>query len=421
MQKIHTKVTDSLHFFEGADPEALAQIYGTPLYLYNEKILRQRCRDMKRLVTYPRFVVDYSAKANSNPALLQIIKSEGLEADAMSPGEIYLEKMAGFTPAEIFYICNNVSREEMAYAIQAGVLTSVDSLSQLEQYGRLHSGGAVAVRFNPGVGAGHHQKVVTAGKETKFAIDPAFIPEVKRLLKKYDLKLVGINQHIGSLFMDDKAFLESMDALLFIAGQFPGLSFVDLGGGFGIPYHKESDEAPLNLARLGKRLDEAMHRFAEAYGSPITFRIEPGRYIVAESGLLLGRVHATKHNGAKKFIGCDIGFNALARPVLYDAHHDIEIYRADGQPPSAKHEVVTITGNICESGDLLAKNRRLPEILPGDLLGILDVGAYGYAMSSNYNNRLRPAEVLLRESGETVLIRKRDALEDLTRHCIPLP
>lgn len=419
MQKVYTKVTDKLDFFPGVDPTELAEKYGTPLYVYNERILRERCRDLKNLVTYPNFVVDYSAKANGNLAFLQIVKSEGLEVDAMSPGEIYVEKMAGFEPHEIFYICNNVSEEEMLYAIKEGVITSVDSLSQLEQYGKLNPGGEVAIRFNPGVGAGHHEKVVTAGKKTKFAVDPEFIPQVKEILKKYNLTLIGINQHIGSLFMTGEAFVKSIGSLLEIAKQFENLKFIDMGGGFGIPYKKEFDEAPLDLKDLGKHIDEALYKFAEEYGSQVTFRIEPGRYISAECSVLLGTVHSVKYNHDKKFVGTDLGFNVLQRPIMYDSYHGIEVFRKS-DVKSEKEETVTVVGNICESGDILAKERNLPEIFEKDTLCVLDAGAYGFAMSSNYNNRLRPAEVLIRENNEVVLIRERDNFEDLTRHFIPL-
>lgn len=419
MQKVYTKVTDKLDFFQGVDPTELAEKYGTPLYVYNERILRERCRDLKNLVTYPNFVVDYSAKANGNLAFLQIVKSEGLEVDAMSPGEIYVEKMAGFEPHEIFYICNNVSEEEMLYAIKEGVITSVDSLAQLEQYGKLNPGGEVAIRFNPGVGAGHHEKVVTAGKKTKFAVDPEFIPQVKEILKKYNLTLIGINQHIGSLFMTGEAFVKSIGSLLEIAKQFENLKFIDMGGGFGIPYKKEFDEAPLDLKDLGKHIDEALYKFAEEYGSQVTFRIEPGRYISAECSVLLGTVHAVKYNHDKKFVGTDLGFNVLQRPIMYDSYHGIEVFRKS-DVKSEKEETVTVVGNICESGDILAKERNLPEIFEKDTLCVLDAGAYGFAMSSNYNNRLRPAEVLIRENNEVVLIRERDNFEDLTRHFIPL-
>ena len=296
MNKIYTKVTDQMNFWEGQDPVALAEKYGTPLYVTNERILRQRCRDLKNLVTYPNFVVDYSAKANCGLAFLQVVRSEGLEVDAMSPGEIYIEKKAGFGADQIFYICNNVSAEEMEYAVKEGVVISVDSLSQLEQFGQIAPGHEVAVRFNPGVGAGHHEKVVTAGKKTKFGIEPKYIPQVKELLEKYDLKLIGINQHIGSLFMTGEAFVASIAALFEIAKQFKGLRFVDMGGGFGIPYKKEFDEVPLDLKELGQTIDKALYKFAEEYGEQITLRIEPGRYISAESNVILSTVHSVKHN-----------------------------------------------------------------------------------------------------------------------------
>lgn len=419
MNKIYTKVTDQMNFWEGQDPVALAEKYGTPLYVTNERILRQRCRDLKNLVTYPKFVVDYSAKANCGLAFLQVVRSEGLEVDAMSPGEIYMEKKAGFTSDQIFYICNNVSAEEMEYAIREGVVISVDSLSQLEQLGQIAPGHEVAVRFNPGVGAGHHEKVVTAGKKTKFGIEPKYIPEVKELLEKYNLKLVGINQHIGSLFMTGEAFVASIAALFEIAKNFKGLRFVDMGGGFGIPYKKEFDEAPLDLKELGQTIDAALYKFAEEYGEQITLRIEPGRYISAESNVILSTVHSVKHNHDKKFVGCDCGFNVLQRPIMYDSYHGVEVYRKS-EEPSEKTETVTIVGNICESGDILAKDRELPEIKKNDVLGILDAGAYGFTMSSNYNNRLRPAEIMIRENGQVVLTREREELEDLMRHVIPL-
>ncbi len=411
MAKINSKVTDSVNFFKGNKPQDLVAKFGSPLYVYNESILRERCRDIKHLVTYPKFRVNYSAKANSNLAFLQIVHDEGLDVDAMSPGEIFVELKAGFKPEQIFYISNNVSKEEMKYAIDHNVLCSVDSLSQLEQYGQINRGGRVAARFNGGIGTGHHEKVVTAGKKTKFAINPEYIPEFKEILKKYDLKLVGINQHIGSLFMDGKPYVDGVKAILNIAKQFDDLEFIDLGGGFGIPYEKLNAQPRLDMKDLGKQLDEVLKNFAAEYGKEITFKVEPGRYISAECSVLLGTVHAVKHNGEDKYIGTDLGFNVLQRPIMYDSHHDIEVYN-----DSENVEDVTVVGNICESGDIIAKHRIIPEANVGDVIGVLDAGAYGHVMSSNYNNRLRPAEVLIRENGEVVLIRERDELEDLTKH-----
>jgi len=420
MKKLNSKVTDSLNFFQGINPYELVEKYGSPLYVYNERILRERCRELKNLVDYPNFSINYSAKANSNMAFLQIVQQEGLNVDAMSPGEIYVELKAGFKPEQIFYISNNVSKEEMQFAIDHNILISVDSLSQLEQYGQINPSGKVAARFNGGVGAGHHEKVVTGGKKTKFAINPEYIPEFKEILKKYNLKLIGINQHIGSLFMDGDKYIDGVKAILNIAKEFKELEFIDLGGGFGIPYEKQNDQPRLDLKNLGEKLNKIFNNFAKEYGKEITFEIEPGRYISAECGILLGTVHAVKQNGTHKFVGTDLGFNVLARPVMYDSHHDIEVYRQNDDLKSEKEEVITVVGNICESGDIIAKDRILPEICVGDILGIMDAGAYGYAMSSNYNNRLRPAEVFIRENNKVVLTRKRDELEDLTKNFIPL-
>ncbi len=419
MQKLVSKVTDSLNFYMDNSPIDLVEKYGSPLYVYNEKILRDRMREVKNLLDYPKFYVNYSAKANSNLAILQIAKQENMHVDAMSPGEIYSELMAGFSPEEIFYISNNVSKEEMLYAIEKGVTISVDSISQLEQLGKINKGSNVAIRFNGGIGAGHHEKVITCGENTKFGVNPEDIPLVKEVLKKYDLNLVGINQHIGSLFMEPDKYILGVRAILEIAKNFKDLDFIDLGGGFGIPYHKLEDEKRLDLKSLGKELDAILKEFVLEYGKEIKIKVEPGRYIVAESGVLLGTVHAVKNNGKEKYVGTDIGFNVLARPVMYDSHHDIELYRKSDEKSKIEEEV-TVVGNICETGDIIAKGRVLPKIKEEDIIAILDTGAYGQVMSSNYNNRLRPAEVLIRENGEVVLIRERDNLEDIVRKFISL-
>lgn len=418
MIKLNGRVTDENNFFQGANPFELVEKYGSPLYVYNEAIIRQRCRELKDLIPYENFSINYSAKANSSLAFLQVVRSEGLDVDALSMGEIFAELKAGFSPEQIFFVANNVSSEEMRFAIDRNVLISVDSLSQLEQYGRLNSGGDVAVRFNPGVGAGHSDKVVTGGNSTKFGVNAEYIPQVKEILAKYNLKLVGINQHIGSLFMDGDAYLQSVGTMLDIAKSFKGtLRFIDIGGGFGIPYEKQDNQRRLDLKALGEKLQKFIDDFVAEYGERLAIKIEPGRYISAEAGVLLGSVHAVKHNGENKYIGTDLGFTVLARPMIYNSHHDIEVYR-NGGGPSGKTEKVTVVGNICESGDIIAKNRMLPEIFEDDLLCVLDAGAYGHVMSSNYNNRLRPAEVLIRQNGEVTLIRKRDTLDDIVRNFV---
>ncbi len=401
------------NFFGNSNPEKLIKEFGSPLYVYNERILRQKCRDMKNLVDYPHFIPNYSIKANSNLQIIKIVREEGLRADAMSAGEIQLLLHAGYKPEELFFVPNNVSEAELKYAVDQGVLVSVDSLSQLELLGKLNQGGKVAVRFNPGVGAGHHEKVITAGKKTKFGVNIDCVPQVKEIAARYNLKISGINQHIGSLFMEGDSYIEGVKSILSVAEQFEDIDFVDMGGGFGIPYRKQEGQEPLDLVSFREKLTAVLVQWTEKYGKRVLFKSEPGRYIVAESGLLLGTVYATKDNYGNRYVGTDIGFNVIARPVMYDSHHDIEVYRKGEPQNSAEAEKVTVVGNICESGDIIAKSRSLPKIEEGDILGIMDAGAYGFAMSSNYNMRLRPAEVLIKENGEAVLIRRRDTFEDL--------
>ncbi len=405
--------TIKTNFYGNTSPKDLINEYGSPLYVYNESILRQRCRDIADFIPYSNYKASYSSKANGNLELLKIIREEGLHADAMSPGEIHVLLAAGFKPEQIFYIGNNVSVEEMMFAVNKGITMSVDSLSQLKTYGQFNPGGNVAVRINPGFGIGHHDKVVTGGKDTKFGINDDCIPVIKALIKEYNLNLIGINQHIGSLFMEGDAYIQSVKVILQIAEQFEGLRFIDMGGGFGIPYQKQDNEEPLELKDFGEQLAMLLSTWAERNNPDVMFMSEPGRYIVAESGVLLGTVHAQKENSGVNYVGTDLGFNVLVRPVMYDAWHDIEVYPQDKEYAYSTEKRVTIVGNICESGDTIASNRKLPALDLGDIIGVMDAGAYGYSMSSNYNNRLRPAEVLIQRDGSHRLIRRRDTLDDL--------
>ncbi len=406
--------TEASGFFGATSPEELADRYGTPLYVYNEAILRERMREMTGLLKDREYTVNYSIKTNSNLSILKIALEEGLSADAMSPGEIHLLLEAGFPADRIFYVGNNVSDEELRYAIDRDIMTSLDSVSQIERFGKINRGGRCAVRLNPGIGAGHHRKVITAGKKTKFAISENDIDAALEAAAKYDLRIVGVNQHIGSLFMDAGPFLEAVKSFLSLAERFNNLEFVDLGGGFGIPYRKLYGEQRLDLESFSVRLGEVIFDWKNRYGKNIIFKTEPGRYIAAECGVILGRVHAIKNSYKEKYIGTDIGMNVLVRPSMYNSWHDIEIYRRN-LPVNDKlgSEEVTVVGNICETGDILASDRMLPKIEEGDILCILDAGAYGYSMASNYNNRLRPAEVMIGLDGKDRLIRRREELEDL--------
>lgn len=409
---VRSVYTDSVEFFGLTTPMELVEQFGSTLYVYSEEMLRRRCREIKALSSHPGFVPNYSAKANTNIHLLKIVREEGMVVDAMSPGEIIMDLAAGFTPDQILFISNNVSAEELKFAIDHGVTVSVDSLSQLDLFGEINPGGKVVIRFNPGIGAGHHAKVVTGGKSTKFGVDPASMDEVRTILAKHDLTLCGVNMHIGSLFMEPDGYIEAMQVLLSIAEQWDTLELIDFGGGFGIPYHKYEGQARLDLAKLGNAFHSTISEFAERTGYKGRFMCEPGRYIVAECGILLGTCYSVKNNGPKRFVGTDIGFNTLVRPAMYDSFHDVEIYREDGAPVS-ETMLQSIVGNICESGDIIAKDRELPEVMEGDIIGMLDAGAYGYVMSSPYNQRMRPAEVLIMSNGQPRLIRRRETIEDL--------
>lgn len=397
--------------FAKADVLQLLKEYGSPLYVYDEEILRNRCRELRTLVKYPHFRVNYSAKANTNVELLKIINDEGLDVDAMSPGEMYLEMKAGFTPERIMFIGNNVSRDELQYAVDRNIYISVDSLSQLALLGEINRGGQVCLRINPIIGAGHHEKVVTGGKKAKFGIAIEDLPKAREIAASYDMTITGLNQHIGSLFLETEAYVAAAAQLLDIAATLPTVEVVDFGGGMGIPYrHKE--ETRLDMQKLGRELDDLIATWVAKHW-PITVRIEPGRYVVAECGVVLGTVTAVKNNYNTYFVGCDIGFNTLIRPAMYDSYHEISVVPAQNRDYGEYEDPVYLVGPICESGDILAHDRVLPVCQEGDGLIIHDAGAYGFAMASNYNSRPLPAEVLIQKDGRIRLIRKAQSLKDL--------
>ena len=417
-----TSFIQNTDFFAGNNPENIASEYGTPVYVYNEKILRDRMAKVAKVITKYPYTANYSVKANTNIHILKLALEEGLNCDAMSVGEITLLMKAGFPVERIFFVPNNVAPYELAFALKNGVMTSLDSLSQLELFGEVCNQMEIppakrkcAVRINPGVGAGHHEKVVTGGKKTKFGIAEYSIPQIFEIAEKYQITIAGINQHIGSLFMDPQPYLDAVTNLLRIAHQFKNLEFIDFGGGYGIPYHKLDDEKDFPMEDFKSRLEPILDEFVVSYGKAPLFKSEPGRFCVAEGSVILGRVHATKENSGIQFAGSDIGMNVLVRPSMYDSHHDIEVFR-DGELVSrdgADLTEQTVTGNICESGDILAKNRLLPKILEGDLLCVLDTGAYGWSMCSTYNSRPRPAEVMICANGKVKQIRRKETIEDL--------
>jgi diaminopimelate decarboxylase len=393
----------------GNSPESLAGTFATPLYIYSETVLRRRCREVKDMVRTLRWKPFYSMKANGNIRLLEIIRAEGFCCDTMSPGETVMAMRAGFSADELLFIPNNVSNDEFLHAAKRGITVSLDSLSQLERFGSILPGSRCAVRLNPGTGAGHHEKVITAGKAAKFGIGIDEIPALLERAARHSLRIVGINQHVGSLFTDPSPWLASCRSLLESAAFFPDLEWLDMGGGFGFSYARDDAYSRMDLAAAGAALESLCREVLGARAESLEFRCEPGRYIAAECGMLLGTVHALKENGGVNYCGTDIGMNHLMRPVLYGAYHEIIPFVKSVNAGKVHYR---ITGNICESGDLLG-DRLLPELHEGDVFGVMDAGAYGYSMASSYNGRGRPAEVLIRENGRAELIRRRETVEDL--------
>ena len=390
-------------FLGSRDPLQLLEKYGSPLYVYREDILRERCRQIRSMIPSDRFVPQYSAKANTNITLLKIIHQEGMGVDAMSIGEVLREEKAGFQKEEIMYCANNMTQEEMRFAHDHAGNIILDSLCQVELYGQLFPGAEIGIRINPGIGDGHSDKVITGGN-TKFGIPLDDAGRITDILQRYHLRLTVLHQHVGSQFLDDTIFLRAAETLLKVARQFPDVMILDFGGGFGVPYHHEKR---LDLSSLGSRL-LALVQSSEAMDKRhYQIRVEPGRYIVAECGQLLGTVTDLKQNGRVKYLGTDIGFQVFMRPVLYQAEH--RIHGFDGNDETDEY---TVCGNICESGDVLARNLLMAKMHVGDAICVEDAGAYGYCMASNYNCRPRPAEILL--SGDsTQLIRHRERYEQL--------
>ena len=394
--------------------------YGSPLYVYDEKILRDRINTLKQFENNLKenigaeVKLHYSTKSNGNPYILKIIKEMGIAVDSMSPVELQLDKMAGFSNEDILYVCNNISREEMIEIIDQGILICLDSISQLEELGKVRPGSKVMIRINSGsFKVGHSEKVITSGENTKFGVCENNIEKLFETASKYNIKIIGVHQHLGSLFLNDKIdeYISGVKAGLDIINRyFKDISIIDLGGGFGVPY-KESEEI-LDFNLLVQKLAPVLKDFINKYENKVEFKFEPGRYIPCEAGYILGRVNAVKNENGKIWVGTDIGMNVIMRPTLYGSYHKIEIIKNNSQ--SVQTVTANIVGNICESGDILGKDREIlfPEV--GDIVKVYNAGAYGYCMASSYTGRLKPAEVMINPNTKMEkLIRKRETFEDI--------
>ena len=391
----------------GHNSVELIREFGSPLYVYCEKTLRKNCQKIKKFSFTENFFIHYAMKANSNIALLKIIREEGLKVEAISPFEVASAELAGFSKENILYSSNNITIQDMKWVIDKGYFICLDAVCQLQRYWQLGGRKPVCIRLNPMLGAGHHNRVITAGK-VKFGIDFSQVSAAFKLAKKYQGTIRGFNIHIGSLFLQPDTFHHSVKELLKLAENYPSINYLDFGGGFGVAYHEKEVDFPIDS--YAEKLSKTLNSWKKKQKREIQFSIQPGRYIVATAGICLAEVQSIKKNQRINFVGVDLGFNFLLRPEFYSAYHKIIPTQKKGK----RKTKITVVGNICESGDILGKDRMLPsDISIGDILAIQDTGAYGFSMASNYNSMPRPAEILITTKNKVKLIRQREKLSDL--------
>lgn len=367
----------------------LAKKLGTPLYVYEAETIRHKYLELVKNITYPKLRIYYACKANTNILILKLLQKLGAKIETVSEGEITLTLKAGFKPRDILYTSTSVSKKELSFVIKNKVQVNLDSLSQIELYGKMNSNAKVGIRINQGIGAGHHNHVITGGIMSKFGIPLQHLQQAQKLAEKYKLKIIRLHQHIGSNVLEEKILLKAFDKLLETAMNFPDLESLDFGGGFGIPYLPKDNS--LNLKSLGSKMTRKMSNFCKKYGRELDMIFEPGRFLVGESGFLLASVTELKINPERTFIGLDTGFNHLIRPSMYGSYHQI-INASRIKGTNVKADIV---GNICESGDVFGRDRKITYPNLGEFLAIKNAGAYGYVMASQYNSRSLPKEILV--------------------------
>src|SRR3989344_685825 len=385
----------------------LARKYGTPLYVYDGDLIKQRYKELLNCFPYKKTKLFYAMKANYNLAILKLLEKEGANIDAVSPGEVYLALKAGFTKERILFTANMMTDEEIHEVQKLGIIFNIGSLSELERYGKFYPHNKVCIRFNPDVVAGFHKNVRTGGKDTKFGIFLHHLEQVKAIAKRYDLTIIGIHEHTGSGIPETVDLMAGFKNILKVVKKenFPELQFVDFGGGFKVPY--QLAEPRIDYAAFGKTAAELFTKTSREFGRELAIYFEPGRYLVAEAGFLVVKVTTVK-TGGKNIAGTNSGFPQLIRTMFYDAyHHIINLTNPDGT--KKRYDVA---GNICETGDYFATNRELPEIRENDLLAIQNAGAYCYSMGGVYNLRAMPAEVMVL-NGKDKLVRKRLSSKEL--------
>ena len=390
---------------------SLSEKYGSPLYVYDaEKISSQYNRITNAFSSIKSLKLNYAVKANSNISILKLFKKLNSGVDTVSIQEVKLGLEAGFAPEDIIFTPNGVSLQEIEEVAKLGVQINIDNISILEQFGHHYPNIPVCVRINPHIMAGGNHKISVGHIDSKFGISIHQLPLINRVVDNTGMIINGIHTHTGSDILDIDVFLAATEIILNTAKDFKDLEFIDLGSGFKVPY-KEGDIST-NIEELGERLSKRFNKFCKEYGKELTLMFEPGKFLVSEAGYFLAHVNVVKQTTSTVFASVDSGFNHLIRPMMYDSYHHIH----NISNPNGRERYYSVVGYICET-DTFGSNRRISEIREGDILCFNNAGAYCFSMSSNYNSRFKPAEVLVYNEKD-YLIRKEETFDDLLKNQI---
>ena len=389
----------------------LANEFGTPLYVYHAEKISEQYEKLQAAFIGCNARFFYACKALSNINILKYVQSIGASIDCVSIYEVRLALKAGFPPEKILFTPNCVDFAEIEEGKNFGVNINIDSISMLEKFGtRFGNSYPICIRFNPHIMGGGNYKISTGHIDSKFGISIHQLRHIERIVQSTNLLVKGIHMHTGSDIKDVSVFLQGLEIMFDLAKHFPQLDFIDLGSGFKVPYQEGDTETDIEL--LGQQVTEAFVAFGKETGKKIEVWFEPGKYLVSECGYFVVKANVIKQTTATVFVGVNSGFNHLIRPMFYDAYHRI----SNISNLHASERIYTVVGNICET-DTFAWDRKLTEVHEGDYMVFYNAGAYGFEMSSNFNSRLKPAEVLVKD-GKAVLIRKRDVFEDLLKNQI---
>ena len=389
----------------GLSARSLVEEFGSPLYAYDAGSIERQYKRLTDAFPGVTMKVHYAMKANSNPAIIRLLHSLGSGIDAVSLPEVEIALLCGVPPEDILYTPNCVSFDELSEVVEKGVLVNIDSIPVLEHFGQEYGSKPCAVRINPHILAGGNAHIQTGHIDSKFGISIHQMRHVSRIVEAYDMNINGLHMHTGSDILDAETFIAGAEVLFSVASDFPDLTFIDFGSGFKVPYRQ--DDVATDVEDLGTRLGERFREFCGEYGRELELWFEPGKFLVSESGSLLTSVTLVKPTPSCVFLGTDSGMHQLLRPMLYDAWHTI----VNAERSEGTERIYTVVGCICET-DTFGADRKLVEAQVGDILAIRNAGAYGYAMSSNYNSRPRPAEVLV-TGGEARLVRRRESVADI--------